>query len=157
MAMAMALPRGFEFTETMAGTYHLSGQPSEQRRFSFTVTAHAEDLVRHLRDGMARLTGTLEMEGFADEVPLEGTIEIQPLTKKIIRYEFAFVGNDGEPYRFAGQKDIQYRHLMTSWTTLPGSVYDGRGEEVARARTRFDAKNDLMPWLASFRLVGRSV
>jgi len=143
----------FEFTETMAGTYHMTGQPSDQRRFSFTVTAQAQDGVRFARDGLARLTGTLEMEGFADEVPLEGTIEIQPITRKIIRYEFAFVGNDGEPYRFAGQKDIQFRHLLASWTTLPGSVYDGRGDEVARARTRFDVKNDLMPWLASFHLI----
>lgn len=145
--------RGFEFTETMSGTYQLTGKPGESRKFAFTVTARADDALRHVKDGLARLTGTLEMEGFADEVPLEGTIEIAPLTKRIIRYEFAFVGNDGEAYRFAGQKDISLRDLKNSFTTLPGAVYDGRGEEVARAQSKFDVKNDLMSWLASFRAV----
>jgi hypothetical protein len=149
----MKIGRGFEFTETMAGTYQLTGKPEDSRRFSFTVTVHADDALRHMRDGMGKLTGTLEMEAFADEVPLEGTIEIAPVTKKIIRYEFAFVGNDGEPYRFAGQKDIRFRDLLGTWTTLPGAVYDGRGDEIARVRTRFDVKRDFLPWLATFKLV----
>jgi hypothetical protein len=142
---------GFRFQETMSGTYTLTGKPDEQREISFTVKAHAESALRHLRDGMTHMQGTLDMEGFADDVPIDGTIEIAPVLKRIIRYEFRFAGNDGEPYRFAGQKEIRLSDLIGTWTNLTASVTDASGKEVARARMAFDLKADLLPFLASWK------
>src|SRR5687767_9052497 len=95
----MRLP-GFQFQEKMAGTYTLAGAADAPRRISFSALVRAPDALRHLRDGMAELEGTVDLEGFADDVPLRGTIEISPLRKRLIRYEFSFVANDGRPYRF---------------------------------------------------------
>src|SRR5262249_5652684 len=100
---------------------------------------------------MADLDGTLDMEGFADDVPTTGKIEIAILSKRIIRYELDFTANDGKPYRFAGQKNIRLGDLMNTMTTLDGGITDARGDEVARATVRFDLKADLLPFLVSWK------
>ena len=142
---------GFQFQETMTGTYTLAGAADLPRRIGFKTRVTAPDALRHLRDGMAELEGTLEMEGFADDVPLAGTIEISPLRKRLIRYEFSFVGNDGRPYRFVGQKDLKLLDPIGSFTNLPASLLDQAGKEIGQARVRFDLASDLLPMLVSFR------
>ena len=142
---------GFEFQEVMSGTYTRTGHPSQTGELRISARAHAGDALRHLRDGMATLEGTLDMEKIADDVPLVGTIEIKPLTKKIIRYDFSFTGNDGQPYRFTGQKDIRFTDFVTTMTTLKGTVVDGSGQEIATATLRFDVKADFLPFLVSWK------
>jgi hypothetical protein len=144
---------GFKFEEKMTGTYHLLSRPEEEKAFSFTAQAAVENVLSYLRDMAATLQGTLEMEGFADQVPINGTLELNPLFGRVLRYQFAFVGNDGKTYRFAGQKDIQLLDLPGSMTTLPGAVYDESGNEIARVLTRFDVGSDLVPFLLSWRPV----
>jgi hypothetical protein len=143
---------GFQFEETMTGTYTRTGDGQDSGGFRFRARVTAASALRHLRDGMAKLEGTLDMDGFADDVPLSGTIEIRPLFKKIIRYEFGFTANDGNPYQFAGQKNIRFDELVPTMTTLSGSITDARdGTEVARATCRFDVKGDLIPFLVSWK------
>lgn len=142
---------GFEFQEVMSGTYTMVGHPANQGEIRFQARAHAGDALRHLRDGMAELSGTLDMEKVADDVPFSGTLEIRPLTKRIIRYELAFTGNDGQPYRFAGQKDIRWSDLVASMTTLVGTITNAQGAEIAKATLHFDIKADLLPFLVSWK------
>jgi hypothetical protein len=146
----MRIP-GFEFQERMSGTYTLQGSSDAPRRISFQARVRAPDALRHLRNGMAELEGTVDLEGFADDVPMSGTLELRPLRKRLIRYEFSFVGNDGRPYRFAGQKDIRLADLVGSWTNLPAALYDQAGQEIGHAQVRFDVRSDLLPLLVSFR------
>ncbi len=142
---------GFEFQEVMNGTYTRVGESEPPRRIGLRGRIQAPNAVRHLQDGEARLDGTLEMEGFAEEVPITGTVEITPFTKKVIRYEFGFVANDGRPYRFVGQKNIKLKSFLASMTTLLGTVVDQEGREVARATLKFDVKADLLPILVSWK------
>jgi hypothetical protein len=145
------MARGFQFAEVMGGTYTLADAPVDNRRISFSIDVRANSLASHLRNGKAALRGTLDMDGFADHVAIAGTVTILPLTKKIIHYEFEFLGNDGQPYRFVGQKNIKFRDLRQSFTTLPATVQDARGHEVASCLTRFDLGADLFGFLASWR------
>ena len=101
---------GFSFQETMQGTFTRVGAP-EERKIAFKVTARADSWLRHLRDRKARLDGTIDMEGVATGKTLRGEITIDPMFKKIIRYEFEFTGDDGARYTFAGQKDIAWLDL----------------------------------------------
>ena len=142
---------GFEFTEVMSGTYTLNGKPDRTGAIRFQGRARAEDARRHLRDGLTILDGTLDMEGFADDVPISGTIEIRPVLGKVIRYDFSFTGNDGQPYRFAGQKDIRFAEIVRTMTTLPGTITTANGDEVAKATLHFDVKADLLPFLVSWK------
>lgn len=142
---------GFKFDETMSGTYAMVETPDAHRRLSFTARMQADSTLAHIKDGKMRLTGTLEMDGFADDVPIEGTLVMLPLTKKIIRYEFSFTGNDGRPYRFAGQKDIVLTSPRKTFTTLPASITDAEGREIATALTRFDIRADMFQFALSWR------
>jgi hypothetical protein len=147
------LRAGFRFQETQSGTYHLIAKPEEERPITFTANASVDNVVKYLRDMTALLEGTLDMEGFADHVPLEGTLEFNPLLGRVLRYQFTFSANDGKTYRYAGQKDLKLLDLPGSVTTLPGAVYDESGDEVARVLTKFDLQTDLLPFLMSWRPV----
>lgn len=143
----MKLP-GFHFRETMSGTYSREGV---ERPMHFSVTARAVSLLEHLRDRKARLDGVVTMEGFASARALDGEITIDPLIGKLIRYEFGFQADDGNRYRFIGQKDVTLKDPVGSMTTLPGQVLALDGKQVATAALKFD-KKDLPSFLGTWRL-----
>lgn len=143
----MRLP-GFHFRETMAGSFTRDGV---ERPMRFSVTARAGSLLAHLRDRKARLDGDVTMEGFATQKPLEGEITIDPLLGRLIRYEFTFAADDGQRYRFVGQKDVTLRDPVGSMTTLPAQILALDGKLVATAQLSFD-KKDLPRFLGTWRL-----
>jgi len=145
------MPLGFEFSETMSGTYTRAARPDQTGHIRFSGRARARDLRRHLKDGLVTFHGTLDMEGFADDVPFAGTVEIQILSKRLIRYDLSFVGNDGQPYRLVGQKDIRFGDFVTTMTHLQGTIGDAAGHEIARVTLRFDVQADLLPFLVSWK------
>ena len=69
---------GFHFKETMSGTWSKPGS-SETRAISFTITARAKSWLQHLRDHDAELAGMLQMDGFAQNVAVRGTLHINRL------------------------------------------------------------------------------
>ena len=140
---------GFHFTETMAGTFTRAGS-SDEKRISFTATARARSWLRHLRDHQALLDGTVQMDGFASRASLAGTLYINPLLGKVIRYQFDFTADDGKPYTFRGQKDVSLMDVVGTMTTLPATITDGSGHTVATALLKFDVKR-LSSFLGSFR------
>ncbi len=147
------MKHGFGFSETMSGTFVEAGATAEKRPISFTIEAHTTSWLDYLRTGRTAVRGTLDVEGFADGVPIEGRLLLLPLTRRIIRYAFNFTANDGNPYRYAGQKDIRVLSPVSSFTDLPGGIYDAAGREVAVCHTQFDLRRDLVSFLASWRLM----
>jgi len=141
---------GFEFSETMAGTFELDAEPGVQRPFRFEVTAHAASTRQHLADGKASLRGVVYAAPIADGADAEGTITIRPVGQRIIRYELSFVGDDGKPYELVGQKDIRWTSPKT-FTELPAEILDEEHRRVATCRTTFDTKRDLWSFVRSFR------
>jgi hypothetical protein len=131
----------------------LSSSPSDERPARFTLRASTADALQHLRDGLVKVEGVLELPGFAEEAAVAGTMEIRPLDKRIIRYELAFVAHDGLPYRLIGQKDIRVTDLRHTMTTLPFEITGGggQGKIVGRGTVRFDLQNDWLKFAASFR------
>jgi hypothetical protein len=148
-----SLKAGFKFEEKMSGTYHLLSRPEEAKAFSFAAQATVDNMLKYLQDMSAALQGTVEMEGFADHATIDGTLELNPLFGRALRYQFSFVANDGKNYRFAGQKDLNLLDLPGSMTTLAGAIYDEGGQEIARTLTKFDLASDLVPFLLSWRPV----
>ncbi|MDB4965497.1 MAG: hypothetical protein JWN44_1186 [Myxococcales bacterium] len=143
----MKIP-GFHFRETMSGTFTKDGV---ERAMHFTVTARAASLLEHFKDRKARLDGVVSIDAFASAQPLEGEITIDPLLKKLIRYEFTFAADDGVRYRFVGQKDVTLRDPVGSMTTLPAQVLALDGKLIGTADLKFDTK-DLPSFLGSWRL-----
>jgi hypothetical protein len=142
---------GFQFAETMAGTFELDAQPGVQHPFRFEVSAHADSVRKHFKDGKAELRGVVHAAPIAAAADAEGTITIRPIGQRIIRYELAFLGDDGKPYEMIGQKDISWRAPLRTFTELPAEILDEEHRRVATCRTSFDVKNDLWSFLRSFK------
>ena len=140
---------GFEFKETMAGTWR-SATGGDEKAIEFTVTARAGRLLRHLFDRKADMDGRLRMAGFAEDVPLSGDMIVDPIFGKRIRYEFDFVADDGKRYHFAGQKDVRFLAVVRTMTTLPAEIMSSDGAVVARCDLKFDTA-DLPKFLGSIR------
>jgi len=147
----MARGIGVRFDETMSGTYHLTTAPARERRFVMNLNVHSTNLPRTLWDGKLDITGTVEMDGFTACAPFEGTLIIKIWPGRYIRYAFDFMGDDGEPYRYAGQKTIRHLYFGDWYRTLHGTVTDADGKEVAKGTVEFDMR-DLLPFLRSYRL-----
>jgi hypothetical protein len=140
---------GFGFEETMSGTWTRDGVT---RPFSFTVKVRSGPLGAFRRNNqVAEMEGTVEATGLASGTPLRGTLMMRPILGRVIRYEFAFTGDDGQPYTFAGQKDIRWLAPLKTWTELPGEVRDGAGKLVGTAMTRFDLKKDGVSFMRSWK------
>jgi hypothetical protein len=142
---------GFEFSQTLAGTYHTLAAPGEEQPISITVTARVHDMKSFALDPTARIEGEIDAEGFADHRALEGTLEINPLLRQKVIYDFSFPDNEGRDCRFHGEQDLTIlRSPVKAATTLPGSIYV-EDEEHARAILRFDIREDLLKLLRSFK------
>lgn len=140
----------YGFTETMRGTWTpLDG--SGRRTMWFRAEADATSALAYARRGTLEMVGKLHAEGLADEVPTRGVLEIQPLSRRI-GYELEFKGDDGLSYRFVGQKNLKLTKLAESMTTLHGEVLASDGRRLGTARLHFDLRNDLVPFLGTFRL-----
>ena len=145
---------GFEFCETMAGSYHLLGAPDDERPISFTIRVRSRPWLGFLRRPEAEIEGEVDAEGFADHRLLRGTLGLDVLRTRRLRYTFEFEGNDGKPYAFRGEKIIELRKLARTISTLPGRIEGASGAEVGRAMLRFDFQTQLVPFLRSFRPSG---
>jgi glycine/D-amino acid oxidase-like deaminating enzyme len=151
--MLEKLSFGFQFQESMGGSYRLIDQGGAARPFGFTATAVAPRLLGFLQHGVTRLEGTLAMPGFAHGVRLEGTLEIDPFLGRALRYDLHFRGDDGRPYRLVGQKRLRPLHLAKSLSLLPATVYDEVGRAIADVQATFDVARDLVPLLRTLRVV----
>lgn len=143
---------GFEFAETMAGTFELDDKPGAQHPIEFRITARADSTRRHVRDGRAEVEGVLHAPPIAEGATVTGVITIRPIGQRFIRYELAFVGNDGRPYELVGQKDIRWTAPLRTFTQLPAEILDEDHRRVATAKIAFDLKRDGLGFLRSFRL-----
>ena len=145
---------GFEFYETMAGSFRLRGD-ARDRSMSFTIRARSFTWSSFKRRTEVDIEFEVDAEGFADHRHLRGTLGMDPLRTGILPYAFRFAANDGAPYTFAGKKTLRMSRLVESMTVLPGAIRNGGptgGDVVGEALLRFDVRSDLARFLRSFRL-----
>lgn len=147
-----SLALGFSFDETMSGTYHLLASQLDERAIAFTLHARVAGIRQFLKDRLARVEGEVNVEGFAEHSGLSGTLALRLFDEQRLTYDFTFRANDGKTYRFHGQKDVTMIALADTMTTLPASIYDSAGREIARAVLRFDLRGSLGSFLRSWRM-----
>ncbi len=141
---------GTRFTEAMAGTWRPANGGEQPIRFD--LQASTPTPLQPLGTVRGELAGTVDVGGLARAAAAVGTIEVSPVEHRRIRYALAFRADDGTPHRLEGWKSIDWRHLPSTWTTLPATVTDGAGAVVGTAELRF-AWRDAPALAASFRLV----
>jgi hypothetical protein len=142
---------GFEFCETMAGSYHLEGARPEPRPMSFTIRARSRRWLDFLRRPEVEIEGEIDAEGFADHRHLTGTLGLDLLRTGKLPYAFQFTTNDGRRCSFEGTKTVRASDFAESMTILSGVLLDERRSVIGDALLRFDLRSDLLRFLRSFR------
>ena len=99
---------GFEFYETMSGSYRLDASPHRERAISFTVGGRVDSMGKFLRDRVANIQGAIEVEGLAAHRPARGTMLMDPILGRTVGYELAFTDDEGKRYRLSGRKSVRH-------------------------------------------------
>lgn len=131
---------GVSFFETMQGS--VEDRWGRTHPIDFHVKAEAKQLGAWLADGELRISGVVSARPWAEDAPLLGRMNISPLRRKAIVYEFEFFDEDETAYTFAGRKDISWRHIAHSMTHMPVSLRR-EGELIASGEMSFDLNHVL--------------
>ena len=142
---------GFEVSEVMDGSLHKPGENFD-REFRFDLRVVFPALWRIFLVAVGHARGTCHIDGVADNAPATGTLELAPFRRRLARYTFTFIADDGHEYRFDGWKSLGL-NLRRSWTTLPGKVYDENGDVWATATLHFSFRYHFPGLLRSFRFL----
>jgi len=143
---------GASFQEWLTGNYWMLDAPIDELAIGVDLTATTPDLRGLVSHKVWQLSGTIDAERLARGQSVAGTICLRRLDEGRIPYRFAFRGDDGRPYELNGHKEWHGLSPLESLTLLSAGLYDGRGEEVARATLRFDPRADGLRWLRHIRL-----
>ncbi len=143
---------GFAFRQTMSGSYWRLDAPAREDAIAVTFDAAAADVRDFARDKTLHITGTIDAERLASAQDLDGTLAFHLLDERRVAYRFTFGGDDGRRYELSGQEEWRKIAPIASLTLLPATIYDVRGEEIARATLRFDVRSEWAKWMGSFRL-----
>lgn len=144
---------GMRFIEAMVGTWRRAGSDRDLP-IRFDVTADTPTVLKPLGTVTGRLSGTLSAGDLVDGAVATGTIEVSPVEHRRIRYTLDFADAGGTAYRFDGWKSIDWLRPLATWTTLPGTVYDGAGAVVGSGTLRFPLRAT-PSLLGSMRVVRR--
>lgn len=136
-----------EFSETMTGTYTLHEQGGDARRFEFSIRVVQQP---GRIEQTSPIEGTVTLEGFADRRALTGTLQVAPLTRRALVYNFEFTANDGEKVRFEGMKNLSAFRPIQSMTSLAGTLYK-EYRPIGAAQATFDLRREFPRLLASLR------
>jgi hypothetical protein len=143
--------RVLAFEETMAGTFQRPGEVT-RRPISFSLRARSGPLADFARTTRVAIDGEVVAEGYGARCPLEGTLELDLLGARELRYDFTFVANDGERVGFVGKKTVRVEALAHTMTHLPAVLEDAQGVTIATCEVVFDLRRDLASFLRTFRL-----
>ena len=119
---------GFRATETMRGHHEFQGGgPAGQHPFAFRGT-WGPDRLRDWLNPMSdhfmwqELKGEVRAGGLCDWTPMRGTLHLQYLPQRRIRYDFDFEV-EGRGYHYVGTKqNIRLWNLPVSHTTCYGTL-----------------------------------
>jgi len=146
---------GFELSESFDGSFYRLDEPFRDCVIRMSLRLGVDGLRRFLRERRIEAKGTIFVEGIAEAggegTSVAGAVTMKLFDEKRVPYDLAFEGDDGRRYRLRGQRDFFVHDARESLKVLPASLYDERGEEIARAVLRFESEGDLPVAVRSFR------
>ncbi len=143
---------GLTFDEVLEGTYFRLDDPLHPRPMLLEARIGVANVTDLVLESNAPLTGLFYAEGLAPKQQISGQVGMRALRDRKVPYDFAFRDDNGEMFRFLGEKDLHLSLWLDAILLLPASVYNASGVEVARAEMRFDPKTRLERLLTSARL-----
>ena len=142
---------GIELTETLSGSYYAIASPGDEHPMSVSVRVSVRDFAKLLLQPTAEISGEVVAEGLADHRAIRGTLQLDPIVRQKLIYDFTFTNDAGQECRFHGEKDLEATRPIATITTLPGSILV-EDREHARAVLRWEVREELVRFVKSLRL-----
>ncbi len=143
---------GFCYKEVLEGRWRRAGGGQEGRA-RLVLRADFANVGRLARDLEGNIDGHVTLEGLADRAPVRGTVRVRLLSEDGIHYEMGFDAADGRPHRMALTRAFDVLHPVDSLTEVAGQLTDGQGEVAGDVHLSFELRSQLVPTLASVRIV----
>jgi nucleoside-diphosphate-sugar epimerase len=143
---------GFGFRELLEGHWH-DAASGKRGRARLMLDAEFPNVGRLALDLEGNVDGTLTLDGLVEHVDVRGTIRIRLLSEDGIHYEMGFDDARGRPYRMALSRTVSPLHPVDSLTHVDGRITGSDGEAVGDVDLIFEPRSQLVPLIASIRIV----
>lgn len=152
---------GFKMDEMMIGTHTFSSGSSigKELPLNFSLTWGNANLIRFLNPGSDEFLvncakGFITVGGLANKADCTGVLKLMYFSKRKIRYELDFKGDDGRLYRYVGEKvNIWPWNLHRTHVTCYGTITDIMMEKVISSSVVYFPLREMFDFLMSLRLV----
>jgi len=152
---------GFTMDETMTGTHAFSDGSYEGRQLplSFFLTWGSSNLTEFLNPfspGFFTSTanGFITVGGLADKADCTGKLELMYFSKRKIRYELDFTGDNSKAYKYVGEKlNLWPWNLHKTHFTCYGTITDIEAGKIISSSIVYFPYRQLIDFLMSARLV----
>ena len=148
------------FDETMSGTHRMleGDQADTDLPFSFHIDCQSAGLSSYFNffdpDFLTHeIQGTVHAAGLAEVAELRGELKLRYIREQKIHYTFEFDGDNGQRFRFAGEKrEIYPWNIWVSHFRLYGAVTEAdTGKPVSTVYATF-AFEDLPRYARGFHI-----
>lgn len=152
---------GFKMDELMVGTHTFSDISHNGKEYplNFSLTWGSPDLLKFLNPSSeeflsSRVKGFITAGGLANKADCNGTLRLMYFTKRKIRYELDFKGDNGRAYKYVGEKvNLWPWNLHKTHVTCYGNIKDiETGKIISISLVRFPYRETL-DFIMSARLV----
>lgn len=151
---------GFTLNELMTGDHHFTGQGTDtaSHPLLFHITWGNQNLFRFLNPFSGQFLfnqakGFITVGGLANKADCTGSLHLLYFTRRKIRYELFFTGDDNRSYQYIGEKvNLWPWNLHKTHFTCHGTIQDvASGTTVSKSVIYFPYR-EMPAFLGSFRL-----
>jgi nucleoside-diphosphate-sugar epimerase len=143
---------GFGFREVLEGRWH-DAKSGKTGRARLMLDAEFPNVGRLALDLEGNIDGTLTLDGLVEHADVRGTIRIRLLSEDGIHYEMGFDDADGHPHRMALTRRVNLLRPVASLTQVDGEIIGSDGDTVGDIELEFEPRSQLVPLIASIRIV----
>jgi hypothetical protein len=152
---------GFKMDESMMGTHTFSDGSHEGKQLpiNFFLTWGCSNISKFLNPSSpaffsSTAKGFITVGGLADKADCAGKLELMYFTKRKIRYELDFTGDDGRAYKYVGEKvNLWPWNLHKTHFTCYGTITDVETGNIISSSVVYFPYRQLKDFVMSARLV----
>jgi hypothetical protein len=140
---------GVQFQNRLKGCFRLQALKSEERPARLELAGEVPNLLAALFCPRVSLKGVICLDGFADDKPVSGEMQLIPLCA--MRLQLRFADNGGAGCCLETAKDLDVREALTGKSELNAVLRRQSGEELGSVRLEVDLLQSFGQFWGSLR------
>lgn len=152
---------GFKINEMMTGSHTFANGSfkGEEMPLKFSLTWGNKSLLKFLNPASkefleSNASGFITVGGLADNASCAGLLKLMYFTKRKIRYELDFNGDDGRAYKYVGEKiNIWPWNIHRTHFTCYGTITDVETGKIISSSVVYFPFKEIAGFILSARIV----